>query len=207
MDARRILMFLVAATVALVGSYGFAQQDSSPKTEAKPKAPSNQSPTLDDEIEQQSQNLSPEEKLEDAQKKIAQMKLVLGQTQDLLEKVRKEEKDILKLNCINEKLSAVKGFVKVSEQSYVNLKQSVERDDTEAQRHHYTLIAIAGQKVDNLGEEAKVCAGEVLRYAEDTKVDRHVNPDIADVEVIEIDNDAFNDRFATDRLPELTPFE
>jgi hypothetical protein len=135
------------------------------------------------------------------------MKGVLTDTNGLLEKVREREQDILKINCINEKLAAIKGFLKVSEESYTNLRDAASRNDEEATIHHYTLVSIAAQKVNDLGEEARTCVGEVQMFADETVVDRREAPDIADVEVVTIDDDAFDDAFVTETLPELTPFQ
>lgn len=191
------------AVLGLCGGVALAQQEA---VEEEPTAPSSKPLAFDDDVEQEARLLSPQEKVERAQKRIQEMQETLVSTTELLEKVREEERDLLKINCINEKLAAMKGFLKVSEQSYVNLKDAVSRSDTEAEVHHYTLIAIASQKVRDLGEEALTCVGEVQVFADDTNVDRREDPDIADIELITIDDDFFDDDFATDELPELTPF-
>lgn len=152
-------------------------------------------------------NLSGEEKLERSVEKIDTMKEVLSDTTALVEKVRKEEKDILKLNCVNEKQAAIRGFVKVGEQSYAKLKEAVNTDDEKSENHHYTLISIAGQKTNNLGEEAKVCAGEVLRFAGDTVVETEIDPDIAENNPTEdIDDEVYEDFGVSEQFPVLTAF-
>lgn len=157
-------------------------------------------------LEEEVASLNGPEKLERAAEKVEQMKSTLGSTNALLEKVRTEEQDILKLNCINEKVAAMKGFLKVSEQSQESLKLAVSAKDTQAEKHHYTLVAIAGEKVGTLGEQAMVCAGEVLRFAEDTVVDRTIDPNIANVDPILIDDNQYDFDLMLDRLPELTAF-
>lgn len=201
MTRMKVGLMLLVGAMGLGGGYASAQQGE------EPPAPSTQAVPLDDDIEQEARALSPQEKIEQAQLRIEDMQKVLASTDELLERVRAEEQDLIKLNCINEKLAAMKGFIKVSEQSYVNLKEAVSRTDTEAEIHHYTLIAIANQKVNDLGEEALTCVGETQVFAGDTAVDRREDPDIADVELVTIDDDFFDDDFVTDRLPELTPFQ
>jgi hypothetical protein len=158
---------------------------------------------LDSDIEK----LSGTQKLERARKKIRYMRGVLQETQALLKKTREEEPDIIKLTCINEKLAAIKGFVKVSEQSYQHLEDALSPADVEAQRHHYTLISIAAQKVKTLGEEARVCVGEVLRYSKDSTLVVTIDEDVADPEFILADDDAYDFEYAVERLPELTPYQ
>ena len=131
------------------------------------------------------------------------MKVVLTDVLQLLEKTREEEKDLLKLNCINEKLAAIKGFLKVSEQSMTKMQDALARNDAESAQHQFALINIAADKVDNLGVEAQSCAGEILRYAGDTEVIKDIDPAIADLDptvIVDESDDLF-------RLPEGTPFQ
>jgi hypothetical protein len=134
---------------------------------------------------------------------IEQMQGTLDQALNLLEKTREEEKDLLKLNCINEKLSAIKGFLKVSEQSLTKLKTSKSKGDVESMRHQYSLISIAGSKVENLGVEAQSCAGDVLRYAGNTKVTPEIDPNIAEIDPTAIVNEG-SDLW---RIEEVTPYQ
>lgn len=199
-SAQRGFRALTAGFVALgllVGGYAFGEQEAQP------------APTfsLNDQIDREAQTLDGPEKIEVAQEKIGEMKDALGQTNDLLNKAREEEGDILKLNCINEKLAAIRGFLKVSEQSYVNLKESVSRTDDEAAKHHFTLIGMARLRVGDLYEEAQTCVGEVQQFAGEPVIDRRVDPDIADIQFIYPDDDEFDDGYASERLPELTPFQ
>ncbi len=203
MTRTQIALAVLTGALLVVGIPAAAQLD-----EERPAPPPSAAQlALDDDIEQEAALLSSEEKVAAAQARIAEMQEVLAATNQLLKKVREEDQDLLRINCINEKLAAIKGFLKVSEQSYVGLKDAAAADDTEAEIHHYTLIGIADQKVADLGEEALTCVGEVQIYADETSVDRREDPDIADIELVTIDDDAFADEFATEELPELTPFQ
>lgn len=141
--------------------------------------------------------------VEQANARIGRMKDTLADVLKLLETTREEDKDLLKLNCINEKLAAVKGFLKVSEQSMVKLQEALARNDPEGAKHQYALIEIASTKIDNLGVEAQSCAGEVLRYAGETELIKEVDPDIADLDptIIVDESDTLF------RLPEATPYQ
>jgi hypothetical protein len=152
---------------------------------------------LDEDVEA----LSNEEKLERGATKIDRMRTTLTSVADLLEEVRKAERDILKINCINEQHAAVKGFVKVAEQSYVNLEKAVRAEDTEAATHQYTLISVAHQRVLVLREEARLCTGEERRFAGRTEVEV-VEPRVGPEDVQGPDEE-----FVYAELPELTPFQ
>jgi hypothetical protein len=154
-------------------------------------------------LDDQATKLSPGEMISRAEGDIESMKGTLGQVLEVLEKTRQEEKDLLKLNCINEKLSAIKGFLKVSEQSLTKLKTSNANGDIDSMRHQYSLVAIAGSKVENLGVEAQSCAGEVLKYAGNTKVVPEIDPDIAEIDPTAIVNEG-SDIW---RISEVTPYQ
>lgn len=196
----KILLAGLASSSVIVFGYAVAQDS--------PQTPSTLAMEVES-LEQEVADLSGEEKLEKSVEKIEGMKTVLTDTTKLLEKVRTEEKDILKLNCVNEKQTAIKGFVKVGEQSYSKLKDAVDGSDGESENHHYTLISIAGQKVNDLGEEARVCAGEVLRFAGETQVDTKIDPDIADIDPVAdaLGDPTYDDLVILETLPELTPFQ
>ncbi len=154
---------------------------------------------LDEDIDA----LTKEEMVERAEARLGAMRVTLESTTELLEHARQDERDILKINCINENLASIKGFVNVGEQSYESLKQSVDvNNDHEAAAHHYTLISIAGQRVTALGEQARVCAGEELRYAQDSVLEVTVDPRIG-----EPDQRFMDDEDVLGRLPEMSPYQ
>ena len=84
------------------------------------------------------------------------LKDVLGR----LEEAR-ATKDVVKLNCVNEKLTQVKGLLRISEQSDVALQEAVSRKDTTASEHEYSKVSIARSKVDQLRSEAEQCIGQL----------------------------------------------
>ncbi len=152
---------------------------------------------LDEDVK----SLSSKEKLSRAAKKIKRMRTTLNNISELLQTVRDKERDILKINCINEKHAAIKGFLKVSEQSYIELKSAVDKGDGGSADHHYTLIAVAGQKVRSLAEEARLCTGEERRYGGKPKVKVSL-PNDGDDHV-----DIPDDSSLTEDLPALTPYQ
>ena len=203
MKRLKVAAVTLVTMLGIVGGYASAQEEeTTPQPVVEPAAEA--SPDLAPGL---SNELSSDEKLVSAQKRIERMRVTLTQTTDLLQKVREGDGDILRINCINEKLAAMKGFVKVSEQSYTNLRDAAGRTDETAEAHHFSLITISSEKVRDLGEEAQTCVGEVQVFADETIVDRREDPGIADVDPIVVDDDEFEDGFATETLPELTPFQ
>ena len=114
--------------------------------------------------------MSTNAQMDSSRQLLGQMKKSLRRAFQLLEKAR-GEKDIVKLNCINEKLASIKGLLKISEQADVALQESAARRDKETADHEYTKVSIAHQKVESLSMEAEGCAGEALHYTGDTRVE------------------------------------
>ena len=103
---------------------------------------------------------------------LADMREVLKDVLKVLEEAR-SERDIIKLNCVNEKLGQVKGLLKVSEQASVSLQEAGAKGDSETTRHEYTKIAIAREKVSQLRGEAEECIGQ-LAFVIDAESDVRV---------------------------------
>jgi hypothetical protein len=112
----------------------------------------------------------PEKRGEESAAHLARMREVLGQVLKHLEEAR-EKRDVIKLNCVNEKLTAVKGLLKVSEQADVTMQEAVARRDDEASSHEFRKIAIARGKIEQLLAESEACVGELSVYSGDTQVE------------------------------------
>ena len=106
------------------------------------------------------------DKLEASAEHLARMKTSLKQVLGRVEEAR-NEKDVVKLNCVNEKLTQIKGLLKVSEQADIALQEAVARHD-EAADTEFQKIGIARAKVDQLRAEVEECIGQ-LAFAVDEK--------------------------------------
>ncbi len=106
------------------------------------------------------------QKVEQAYRHLERMREVVKQVLSRLEDAR-SEKDIVKLNCVNEKLTQVKGLLRVAEQTHVALLEAVAQQDDNAEVE-YARIAIARTKVDQLRAEAEGCIGQ-LAFVVDQK--------------------------------------
>jgi len=106
------------------------------------------------------------EMLDKADKDVAAMRQALKQVLQRLEESR-EEKDVVKLNCVNEKLTQIKGLLKVAEQADISLQEAVARRDDSAQAD-LAKVGMAKGKVDQLRTEAEACVGQ-LAYVVDER--------------------------------------
>jgi hypothetical protein len=162
-----------------------------------------QSDLLPTDVIEQSKNLSLGEMVERGQEELSKMGAVVDQTQGLAESIREEEKDLDKLGCVNKKLSTMKGFVKVGEQSQKKLEKARKDNNKETARQQFSWIVLAGSKVDELGLQAQTCAGDAVRYSGDTEVVAEIDENIAKLDPTSLvyqNGDLF-------LIPKATPYQ
>ena len=100
------------------------------------------------------------EKLSRSSAAVSRMRSVLSEVLNRLEEAR-ATKDVVKLNCVNEKLTQVKGLLRISEQSDVALQEAISKKDSTAAEHEYSKVSIARSKVEQLRSEAEQCIGQL----------------------------------------------
>jgi|MDSW01.2.fsa_nt_gb phage FluMu protein gp41 len=105
------------------------------------------------------------------------MRGALSKVLRYLEEAR-EQRDVLKLNCVNEKLTAIKGLLRVSEQAYTVMLTALATKDFTVAQHEYEKIMIANSKTDELSAESEVCIGELAVYSGQTSVTVEVKDEV-----------------------------
>ena len=121
--------------------------------------------------------LSDSDKLELATQYLSDMKGVLTTVLGLLKNAR-EEKDVIKVNCVNEKLTNIKGLIRISEQADITLQESVAKGEQDTATHEFHKISISHQKIKVLKTEAEQCVGELAFAVGKTTVEVEVNGDV-----------------------------
>ena len=89
-----------------------------------------------------------------------------------------QQKDLIKLNCLNEKLSQGQGHVQEAEQALTALSEAIGHDDGEGRSHELSRIRIYYQKVLVLSAEAENCAGEEASYVGGSQIEVEVDPTV-----------------------------
>ena len=121
--------------------------------------------------------LTPQEMLTQGQDYFRVMNDTMKRLQ-ILEETAKGQKDIIKLNCVKDKVVQGKVNLNLAEQSMTALQESISRADEGARTHEFTRLTIINQKVLVLGAEAENCIGEDLSFVGATRVDVEVDPNI-----------------------------
>jgi hypothetical protein len=70
-----------------------------------------------------------------------------------------KNKDILRLNCLNEKLGHLRGLLKVVQDAKLGLREAVARENADLEEHHYRKVAISEEQGGVILAEAEACAG------------------------------------------------
>ena len=87
-----------------------------------------------------------------------------------LQEVARKNKDVIKLNCVNDKLLQVKQLMNIADQAITNMQEAIARNDDEGRYHEFGRVTIAHQQVSVLGTEAENCIGEDLSFLGPTEV-------------------------------------
>jgi hypothetical protein len=102
-----------------------------------------------------------------------------------LQEQSKRQKDIIKLNCVTDKLVQGKINVTIAEQSLAALQENISRADEGGRAHEFTRLTIVNQKVLVLGTEAENCIGEDLSFVGATRIDVEIDPNIPQIDITE----------------------
>jgi hypothetical protein len=91
----------------------------------------------------------------------------------------RRQKDVIKLNCINDKFLQAKALQNIVDGALANLEVAILGQDDEARYHEFTKITISSEKIRAVRGEADGCVGEELSYLGETKVEVTA-PDVID---------------------------
>lgn len=72
------------------------------------------------------------------------------------------DKDILRANCVNRKLTEANANVRNVEQRTQALKAAAAGGDQARSSHEFTVVSVLSQKLDTLSREAAQCLGESI---------------------------------------------
>lgn len=114
--------------------------------------------------------LSPREMATETKKLLTEMEGFHVRTLQLQGAARKA-KDVIKLNCVNEKLLAVKQLLNIAETAENDLTEAIAGGDRDAQVHQYSQVKLAHERATAERDEAEACIGEEIIFIGPTQVD------------------------------------
>jgi hypothetical protein len=133
---------------------------------ATPPAAGQTADTPDDDIQQnmtKRADISTADMTTRADGYLAKMREVLRRVVQL-QGIARKQKDVIKLNCVNDKLLQIKQLVNIGEANKTNLDEAIARGDESGRYDYYSNLTIANDQVMTLGAEAEQCIGEDLSF-------------------------------------------
>lgn len=162
---------LILATVFMAPTGVYAQGEK-PKTEiAKPAAATGKA-QVEEAIAAKAAKLSLSDKKKRSESMLSDMRKARLHVLDLLNEAR-SSKDIMRLNCVNEKLTQIKGLLKIGEKASLKMFEAVAKakPDEKSINFQYSTLAVAYQRTLVRRSEADKCVGEATVYSGDTEVE------------------------------------
>ncbi len=113
--------------------------------------------------------LTPREMATEGDKMIGEMQGMHRRVLELQGSARKA-KDVIKLNCVNERLLAVKKLTNIAEASRNDLTEAISAGDAAGSRHQYTKIKQTHERSTSERDGAEGCIGEEIIFIGPTKI-------------------------------------
>jgi hypothetical protein len=123
-------------------------------------------------------NLTGPEQMREAARVIDMMTAMRRRVSDMLDRAR-QERDIIKVNCLNDKLTQIDVTLRSAREHQELLQTAVGINNDGQRNHEYALLTIFRQRSEALEAEARQCIGEEAGgFGEGTTVSVRVNPNI-----------------------------
>ncbi|MGC3996568.1 MAG: hypothetical protein QM767_03155 [Anaeromyxobacter sp.] len=122
------------------------------------------------------------EKADKSAEHMVRMRKLVDQAQGRVDDAR-NERDVVKLNCVNENLTQMKALTKVAERAQTAMTEALSRRDPTADTE-YARVVIARSKVEGLRGQVDKCIGQLAYVVdEQTKVEVQAPEGITDRDV------------------------
>jgi hypothetical protein len=165
---------LAVAFALATGGLGFAV------AQTDEPAPTEQTPPAEGELDvQRRANLTPEQQLEEAQQ-VQQRGTDLSRRVSVMLDEARQERDIIRVTCINDKLTQVNANLRTVELRVTNLQDAIAAQDASRRNHEFTVIAVLGQKFVVLDRESAQCIGQDIFETGSTRVITEIDPNNPD---------------------------
>lgn len=113
--------------------------------------------------------MTSKQKVEHAETTEASLEEGVGRVLTQIEDAQRQ-KDILRLNCLNEKLGHLRGLLKVVQDAKLGLREAVARENADLEEHHYRKVTISEEQGNVILAEAEACAGVTGSGEDGTRV-------------------------------------
>ena len=122
-------------------------------------------------------DLTGEQQLKWVSEQTEEAKRISFRVQGMLDQARKD-KDILKITCLNDKLTQINVNLRGIEERSASLKIAVSSNETAAANQHFAILKVYLSRVYGLKAEAENCMGEVDVVLGETETTVNISDDI-----------------------------
>ena len=144
--------------------------------------------------------LTPRQRLDFSEDTVAEVKDAVKQVLKMVQ-VAEADKQVLLLNCLNEKLAGLKALLKVVEDADLAMQEALARENNDKAAHEFQKIDMARGQAQQLIVEAEACVPEVgVSYAGRGRWSKSTPDDTDDEGQYESDPSGYT------RPPEESPF-
>lgn len=105
-------------------------------------------------------NLSGPEQLQQAEQIITTLNGTRRRVSDMLDRARTQDRDIIKVNCLNDKLNQLDMSLRSARERKEMLEIAVRINNDGQRNHEYNLMVMLRQRAEGLEGEARQCIGE-----------------------------------------------
>ncbi len=164
---KRLMLLGVAASLTL-GGIVLAQQGPGSQPASQPGGPATEHGEVEVPMKARA-NIPVADMTQQANAYIAKMNAIVKRMVQLQE-IARREKDVIKLNCVNDKLLQLKQLLNIADQANNNMQEAIARGDEDSRYHEFGRVTIAYQQAQVLNGEAENCIGEELAFLGPTQV-------------------------------------
>jgi hypothetical protein len=127
-----------------------------------------------------SDDMSTEDMVRDASSMVAQMLESQSAVERALEDEINASEDAQRVEYIQQRLTAIQGFVRVAEEALASLTSDTSGDRREAV-HHWNLVYVSSERVRVLVMQVEQYSGAISRYTGDTERTPNIDSRIPDL--------------------------
>jgi hypothetical protein len=123
-------------------------------------AGNDQPPAVEQPLSKQA-NVSADDMTKQTPKLLHEMEDVLRRVVQI-QKIAQKQNDVMKLNCVNDKLLRIKGYLNVADARKTEMAVHLDSNELDMARDAYGQIVVSADEVRALGAEAEQCIGQEL---------------------------------------------
>ena len=138
--------------------------------------------TAEEEVEvRRRANLSPEEQRQQGVLVVQRGEDLSRRVQSMLDEAR-QERDIIRVTCVNDKLTQVNANLRTAQQRFEQLNDAIAANDSGRRNHEFTVLIVLDQKFVVLDREAAQCIGQDIYETGATRVTTEIDPETPELD-------------------------